>query len=263
MAEILKFYNNKVEIGFDDDKHVFFHLKTREKITSVTEVLKIINKPELEAWKLRTAQNELIDKYRNGYIIDDDCISLAFKKSDSIRKDAAEKGKAIHAWCEEYIKCKIKNEKFKPVMPKDDQIANGVIAFLKWEKEAKINKYVASERKIYSKKYDYSGILDIKAIISKKWLTTLDIKTGNAVYDEVRFQLSAYQQADYEELKQEYSDVRWALRFDKNTAEFEATPLADHKKDFDTFLGALQIVKRKKELSGKTIKIKKAVELPY
>jgi len=261
--EILIFYNGKTKILFDDVKHAFYDQKTGEKIISVTEALKMINKPALIPWAIKMMREKLIGQREAGVYIGIPEIIEAGKIYEGIRKEAADKGKLIHLWIEKYLGYKIKGgHQETPDMPEDEQVANGIMAFLKWEKESGLKKWVASERKIYSRKYNYCGILDAKAIF-KTGLSVVDFKSSNGLYNETRYQIAAYQEADEEELKTQFSDISWALRFDKNTAEFEARPYNDHGKDFEAFLAALTLKKRDNEILGKIKKIKPAVDLPY
>jgi hypothetical protein len=261
--EILPFYNGKIKIIFDDVKHSFHDHKTGEKIISVTEALKMINKPALIPWAIKTMRENLIYQKQSGIHIGISEILEASKIYEHTRKEAADKGKIIHKWIEEYIGYKMNGDRQKtPDIPEDDQVTNGVMAFLKWEKESGLKKWIASERKIYSVKHNYCGILDAKAIF-KTGLSVVDFKSSNGLYNETRYQISAYQEADSEELGSKFSNIRWALRFDKNTAEFEARPYEDHNKDFEAFLSSLSLKKRDNELSGKVEKAKKPVLLPY
>lgn len=259
--EIIEFYGGKVKLEFDDVKHSFHNVKTGEKILSVTAALSMINKPLLLPWAIKTMREFLIERRKLGMSIGIPDILEASKVHDVVKTQAADKGKEVHDWIERYIKFKLGIEKEMPKQPEDEQLYNGVIAFLKWEKETKI-KWVASERKIYSRKHNYAGILDIKGKIGKLHYV-VDIKTGNAIYNEMRYQTSAYQEADAEETGDEYGDVRWIIRLDKNTAEFEAKPMDEHEEDFKSFLSALQLKNRDNKLSGKDKGKKPAVELPY
>jgi len=156
------------------------------------------------------------------------------------KEEAATKGKLVHEWCENYIKG------LNPELPKDEQILNGVTAFLRWLKEYKV-KFIDSERLVYSIKHKFVGIMDLKAKINGK-LACVDFKTSSGVYNEMRYQVAAYMGADSEECECEYQE-RWIIQFDKNTGEFHAYLLDDFKKDYKTFLALLEVKKREKELA--------------
>ncbi len=165
-----------------------------------------------------------------------------------IKKDSAAMiGTEAHDWAQAYFEGK------KPKMPKNENVKNGVLAFLKWIDENKI-KPIKNEFVIYSKKYDFVGRCDAAASVNKI-KCIVDYKTSSGIYNEMRYQTAAYQFADEEESGQHY-DGRWIIRFDKETAQFETLfmPPEEFKKDFNTFLAQLAIRKREAEIKQKLIK---------
>jgi hypothetical protein len=259
---ITEFYGGEVKILFDPKSHAFYNIETGCKLISVTEACDVIDKPALKRWAVNVMRDELIARAKTGRLSIPDILD-ASNTWNVIRRTAADKGKIAHAWFEDYIGEKIKGVKrIIPIMPEDEEVCNGVMAFLKWERENKV-KWVASERKIYSRAHDYVGILDAKAKLRGKYLSLIDFKTGSGIYNEMRYQTAAYQKADQEELGEEYTDERWVLRFDKKTAEFEARAFEEVDDDFGAFLGALAIKKRQYQLEGINDKAKKPVLLKY
>jgi hypothetical protein len=129
-------------------------------------------------------------------------------------------------------------------MPDDPKILNGVNAFLRWKDEHKV-KLLHSEKITYSRKHDYTGIIDIIAEVNGE-RCIVDIKTSNGIYDEMRLQVAAYMWAEMEETSEEYAG-RWIIRLGKEPDEngdpdVEAVYL-DHKRDafkrdFKAFLAA-------------------------
>ncbi len=163
----------------------------------------------------------------------------AYKAHKETKDAAADLGTQIHDLIELFIKGK------KPKIPNDERVKNGFLAFLKWVDENKI-KFLGSESHIYSKKYDYAGILDIEAKINGK-LAIVDIKSSNGIYNEMRYQVSGYRGAKEEMTKKKYEES-WIIQLGKETGEFKAYRLDDHPKDFKAFLGALAIKRREIEL---------------
>jgi len=131
---------------------------------------------------------------------------------------------------------------------------NGVTAFLRWIKEYKV-KFIESERLVYSKKYDYVGLMDLKARINGK-LALVDFKTSKGVYNEYRYQVAAYLYADQEESGDKYEEC-WIIKFDKDDGNFEAHKIEDFEDDYKAFLGALQVKKREKVLYRHFLETKK------
>ncbi len=171
-----------------------------------------------------------------------DELCSAYSAHKRTKDEAGNLGTQIHEWVELYIKGK------NPKIPADDKVKNGVLAFMKWVDENKV-KFIKSEEQIYSKKYDYVGIMDIEAMVNGK-LATVDIKSSNGVYDEMRFQVSGYHGAK-EEMTGKKRDERWILHLGKEDGEFHAYLLDNHKADFEAFLGALTVKRRQLELKGK------------
>lgn len=273
----ISLYNGEVLIKFDPDKHAYYRngeLKKNgdpkmKRITGVTTFCGIINKPFLIPWAI----NITVDFIRNNMealqVTDgNQLLEMARKEADSVRDLAAEIGLTIHKWIEEHIKGNY------PDMPEDPRVIEGVNSFLNWVKSENIE-FIWSEKIVYSKKYDYVGTADIGIVKDgKKYL--LDIKTGNALYDEVRLQTSAYLMAEMEESGVEYAG-RYALRISKETKEeymermnkknerrkipmqippfqiFEAVYLDDDEKslerDFEGFLSCLNLHRWKSEVS--------------
>lgn len=244
----VKRYNDKIIINFDEEKHRFYI--NGESVLGVTTFLSVINKPALIPWAVKTTINyfsDRVDELLAGKIKLDELnaneiLYGAKKAHEDIKDIAAETGKAIHKWVDQFVK------KEKPEMPTDPAILNGVNAFLKWKSENKV-KIFDSEKIIYSKKYHYGGIIDILAEVNGQ-LCVCDIKTSNAIYDEMRLQVAAYMQAEQEESKKKY-DGRWIIRLSKSdTPEFE-THFLDFdkdafKKDFDAFINAVGLYRWQK-----------------
>lgn len=97
---------------------------------------------------------------------------LAKAKYAHIRKrdTSADSGKTAHAWIEAHIKGE------NPPQPDDRDAQKSIKAFLKWEDEHNPT-YLASERVLYSRQYDYCGTNDTLCLIGGK-RTVLDFKTG-------------------------------------------------------------------------------------
>ena len=264
--KILLLYGGEVKIVTREktrlgDTYMQYYHEDGTKIISVTEATGMINKPRLIDWAVKMMREDLIEKRNRGIYISIPEIISSSSQHKLFKQNAANKGKAVHNWCEQYIKYYLKEILDKPPMPQDEQVINSAMAFMKWEKEHKI-KWIAAEKVIYSREHDYAGRMDAKAKIDGK-LCAIDFKTGNHTYNEHRYQVAGYQSADAEESGNKYTGEKWLLRFDKNTAEFEANQYGEHDEDFKSFLAALQLKKRDNQLSGKDDKPKKPIILPY
>ena len=241
-----RLYNNTIKIYFDPDpiRHIFYDAKMRPLI-SVTAATGIVDKSApLMFWAVNLAKHYLINnwdikkKFTEAEKIR--LIEEASKQHRIFKKEAADIGTLIHQWVSEWIKGKNSD------IPNDDKVANGITAFLKFNRDHKV-KWLESERIVYSKKYNYAGILDATGKIGRDLVLT-DFKSSNGIYDEMRFQVAGYQIA-YEEETGKKFDRTMIIRFGKDTGEFEAFELDNQQRDKKAFLACLEIKRRLKELS--------------
>lgn len=241
---VSELYGGQIKVQFNPLKHQY--LVNGQVTISVTSALQMLNKPALVFWSANLMRDYLLDHVRKGMKITESLI-LEGSKQHTIKKEReATSGTLVHQFAEQYIKG------LNPDMPEDDRAAFGATAFLKWVTEHEI-KFLASEKIVYSRQFDYVGIMDCTFTMGSedhKIVHAGDFKTSSGIYNEMRYQVSAYQYADTEESGREYGD-KWIIRFDKNTGEFEAKNFSseDHPKDFVAFLGLLQVKRRERELS--------------
>ncbi len=257
--KISKFYNGEVEIGFWEARHryskIINGMPENEWLTSVTAATGIIDKSRvLIPWAIRLAEEylkgniELLKKSTKDIeilgIIENACV-----QHQKVKEEAADKGSQVHAWAEAYIKAKPAERKALE-LPDDEQVLNGVTAFLKWLKKYKV-KFIESEKLVFSRKFDYVGLMDLKAEVNGK-LAVVDFKTAKGIYNEHLYQTAAYMAADEEESGCKYEE-RWILKFNKDDGDFAAYKLDNFELDFQTFLAALTIKKTEKELSKREL----------
>lgn len=220
------------ELKFDSDKHAYTW--GGKVVPGVTTILKCLDKPALVPWAVKMASDYWLEAVQSGRtdfdVIYKESKNAHYKKTHA----AANIGSNVHDYAECYFK------KLELPELKTDQAKRGVEAFHKWVDAHKIE-IMAVERRIYSKKYHYAGTTDFVAKIDGE-LGIGDYKTSSGIYPEMRFQTAAYQHALQEE-KQMKFDVRWIVRFDKKTGEFEAKPFYDFDLDFSGFKGALGLYK--------------------
>lgn len=241
----IKLYKGKIIIDFWEDKHWYIERSIGKIITSVTGATGVVSNPNiLMAWAVKLAKNHLLEIIERGDMICLEDIFDACKQYRVKRDEAGAIGTAVHNWIELYIKSKlIKGKEID--LPKDEKVMNGVIAFNDWVSQNKV-KFEASEQIIYSKKYDYVGTLDCRAVVNGK-RTLIDFKTGNYLANTVPWQVSAYLEADVEESGRKYED-RMVLHIKKDTGDFKVVnyEMKDHRKDFNAFVGTLTAKNRLK-----------------
>lgn len=245
---ITKLYKETIDLDFNEARHYFS--VNGKPVISVTACTGVIDKSApLIYWATGLSKDFLLSHLKE--LVKDDKGDNIVKLIEEaaiqhrIRKQAAaDAGTEAHKWCELFIKAKTKKD--MPELPKDPKVYNAVTAFLKWVDEYEV-KFVASEKHLYSKKYDYAGIMDAAAVIKRR-TSVVDFKTGKAIYPEMRLQVSAYQAADEEETGKEYSGDKWIVRFGKEDGEFEAKQFDSQAEDFKAFVAAMTLKKRLKEL---------------
>ena len=174
-----------------------------------------------------------------GNKISEELINRAKREYRNISKEAKDRGSAIHDWIHEWIIGK------KPKLPDDEQIVNGITAFLKFQKEHKV-KWLETERVVYSKKYNYGGFLDAIGIMDNQ-LVMPDFKSSNAFYPEMEFQVAGYDIAYTEETKKKIAN-HLIIRFGKDNGEFEIKEINNIDKSREAFLGLIPTVRRLEEL---------------
>lgn len=241
MTEIIttKMYGGEVTVDFYPNSHMYKvtdekYGLVKQRVKGVTTYLGIKDKSApLVSWATETAGLELYDVLSTGNPITMDDVRKAIGKHKEIKDEAATIGKAMHEWCEYFIKHKLKREGFEtpPVLPADPQILLGVNSFLEWYIAHDVQ-FINSERVVYSRKHQYIGTMDFEATVDGK-LTGGDFKSSNGLYNTVLAQISAYQQAAEEEAEYLGKPIKFenrvAVRLSKET-EAEYNKRMERKK---------------------------------
>jgi hypothetical protein len=243
-------YNGEVELLYDDRRHLYLVREGEAlvKVPSVTTVLAatVDKSGPLKYW----AVNETLS-YLRGVLKPDECydsytleaILSEAKKAHNVKKqEAADIGTQAHKALEAYFK---QGQVYELPVERDEQaerVGHCFAAAQLWLGTHNVEK-VAVERKIYSRKYKYSGTLDKLAYVDGI-LCLIDWKSSNDIYPEHKLQTAAYVAA-YEEETGEQVRERWLIKLGKDTGEFEPHRLsrAKQNKDFTAFKHALGLYK--------------------
>lgn len=218
----IELYDGTIKIKFIDygeKKHAYY---VAEKLkgggwspygrgTGVTTYIGIKDKSQpLKFWVARIMHDRAMEILEEGREITREDVKMLRELHLVKLEKASTAGTKIHNWIEAYIKGE------KPPMPQEQNVLNGVNAFLDWMKAMKVEA-LESEVVIYSKKYHYLGKLDLIARIGKKRYL-LDFKTSKGVYNDVMLQTAAYQKA-YEEAGGKPLDGRYEIRLEQRSEE--------------------------------------------
>jgi len=230
-------YKDGTSLFYNPDTHTY--VVNNKVVPSVTGICgNGVPKPELVNWLVYTPLNEfkklIKDRLVNNLSIDDVELAriqkIASSKTNAIKEDAGLIGSTVHELIESFLKGK------PTIKPSDPKVSNCWHLFLNWWNKSKY-KVVDLEKKLYSKKWDYAGTLDLVVKDEKNHLVLIDIKTSKFISFDYALQLNAYKVAYEEETKQK---IRKALivRLPKDASEIEFRNIPLTKDLFKSFVGA-------------------------
>lgn len=246
IMETTKLYNGEIELCFNKEKH--HYTVDGRTIDGVTSILGVINKPALIFWSASKASEfinlnlpvgEVIDEIRKKKLVDG--CKVAHKV---FKTDAADLGSMLHDLLEKHIKGEDYQSPINPILKKSFK------QFLDWAKTNKVQ-FKSSERKVYSKQYDFCGTLDFTAVINGKRVIG-DIKTSSGIWDEYWLQTAAYKQALQEEFPSLPIDHTVIVRCGKD-GSFEVKEMNHFERNIKAFLGALSLYRWQKEMKFQTL----------
>lgn len=243
-------YGGEIEIDFFPNSHQY--KLNGERLDSVTSITGLIDKSRaLMKWAEDLARAYFQTLEANGQDITVDDWEHAITLHRQRRDEAADIGKAVHKWIEEWIALTPAKRK-KVEMPEDESVLNGVIAFLAWVKQNDV-KFVQSERFVYSRKHHYVGTMDNAFMVGKDKTVILgDFKTSNYIGVEAILQLVGYAIAFSEE--EGIEPKKLAIQhFNKKTGEFKVYDYEFTEELRDGFL-ALAKVKQSIKVAEKVIR---------
>ena len=236
MIILNKLYGGEVELRFDSIMHRYS--VDGKKVPGVTSIIgNTIPKPALMFWSANMASDYWKEAITPGATYDEVQLEMIWanaKKAHTQRKeDAGTVGTFTHRWVESYIKGE------KPELPINPQVLGAVQRFMDWVKQHDV-KFLSAEQPVFSKKYNYCGTADFFCFIDGElWLG--DLKTSNAIYDEMKIQTSAYLEARLEEYPTEKYAGCVIVRVGKEEGEFDVCAFRDTKKYSDTFYNCLAL----------------------
>jgi ATP-dependent exoDNAse (exonuclease V) beta subunit len=226
-------YNGTINMKFYPSSHRY--IVNGKRVSGVTSYTGYLAKPALVYWSANLACDYLLDRKQEILATTDemvlrDLIETARKQFDVEKKRSAALGSFTHSYIESYIEASIKHQQF-PALPQNEEIRNSCQAFIDWVGLRKPT-FHATELIVYSKKYNYAGMLDAVAVIDgKRYL--IDFKTSNGLYAEYALQLTAYRMAEEEERGRDEYDGCILLQLPKNGEAAVEKIVSSTKKEYE------------------------------
>ena len=159
-----------------------------KKLTNVTTILGMINKPGINKWALNSALEHMADIVINyihssGELPDREILVAEAKSSPaSTRDQAMRRGTILHEQIEQLLT--------EGSMPDDSAAWPALLNFTDWYQSMQLE-VVAVEQPVFSIEYEYGGTIDSLFQDTRGRYVICDIKSGS-IYPEAGMQLAAY-----------------------------------------------------------------------
>lgn len=151
--------------------HIRYKKKDGTRVPGVTTLTSILNKPALVKW----ANN----------------LGLKGIDSTKYRDDKADIGTLAHSFVTNGLQG-LKTDTDDYTKKQIEQAENAALSYYEWEKGHKVEP-ILIEKPLVSEKYGFGGTADIYAKVDGV-LELVDLKTGKGIFDEMRYQVSAYKE---------------------------------------------------------------------
>lgn len=237
---------------------------------SMSAVEKVMDAPQLNAWKLREALARVRRAFPPGTVMTEELSAMIEKLGteapDKKRDEAADQGLALHdeleQWTQGYLGAlgsfpvtKASVDKLIEKLADALYPQEALSAVLQMGDYLIANKaeILSAEQLIYSKKMKLPGTLDLRLRLNGH-LAIGDYKVRSGVYENTRIQLTLEQAAASEEDGLKYQDRVVFLIQRKNgkfTGTFEPILFDDYRGDLKAATSALKLVRWKKRFEKK------------
>lgn len=162
---------------------------TGDTFPSVTNVLRVIDKPALFNWNIKRTAEYAVRHRDEWAALPANAAAGAIAKAVRDDREAADRGSAVHAAVHEYVTTGALVSEWP------NEIAHYVERFAEFCGDFR-PRFLFAETTCYSATYGYAGTLDLLAELPGLGTFVLDVKTGG-VWPEAALQLCAYRHADY------------------------------------------------------------------
>ena len=212
-----------IDLEYNDEKHTY--MVGDRKVPSVTRVIDAVFPKYLTEWAASCGADYWKENYQKGWDIagdsiqDNDMYNGILNAHKQISKKAQNIGIEVHKWIELFITVKIlSNGKGETIADYTDEVKVPMQNFHKWVESRDIE-WIACEKKVYSRNWEYAGTIDALAKINGK-LCVIDFKTSAKIYKEYYLQVAAYCNA-IGEMMGELPKLGVIVRVDKEEDKFE------------------------------------------
>lgn len=259
-VETFSLYSGEVEISFKKSSHRYkvSDLGSKpEQASSVTTILNCLAKPALIEWACRVCCDYVEENIRaliagNSFSVEALLKVIADARSahTRLKEEAAEIGTSAHDWLRDYWLAFMRDLP-GPALPEAGPIRNCTTAALDWFSQHKVVPLYI-EQPIYSRQHKITGRPDFIGLVDGE-PSVIDYKSTKQIWPECPLQMAPYAKFHNEERPDPPIEVRWALRMDKLTGEFEDRryPPESLPEDFETFMCINTIYSRMKHLRRK------------
>jgi hypothetical protein len=232
---------NGIVLYYDEPTHTY--KVGGKKVPSVTGITsRGLIKDGLTNWKVQfplgQAKREINQMLNDNIQLDRLSLEKIFAEAEGatnkIMKEAGRIGTVVHGLVEDYLKGK------EIPTQNDKRVVNCWNLFLKWWENQEYEP-IEIEKKLYCKKYNYAGTLDLVVKDKEGNLVLIDIKTSNQISFDYYLQLNAYWFAYEEETKQKISKAL-VVRLPKSDKKIDVQEIPLNKKLLNAFIGAKYIM---------------------
>jgi len=193
-----KLYNGQINLQFDPDQHKYYlEGEPVKNMTSITGI--ITNKDAMVGWSAKMCKLKFLEKIlpNSSYSLNElDDIAKEIQQAPRKNKESAgDVGTNVHNYIEDHLQY--------DVVPRIDnrEEAHAFNEYMKWYVDkGKDLKIVSLERKVYSKKYNYTGTTDALFKDNNDNYVMYDWKTSSGIYHGYLLQITGYAMALEEEL---------------------------------------------------------------
>ena len=216
-------HGKDVDLEYNDEKHTY--MVEGKQVPAVTRIVDAVSPKNLTEWAAKAGADWWFNNYTDDVemqAIMYDGIRYAHKE---ISKEAQNIGSDVHKWIELHIRSKMDDGHLFVEYPDDVKVS--MENFHKWLAMADKRgiEWLGSEKKIYSKVWNYAGTIDALAKINGE-LYVIDFKTSAKIYKEYYLQVYGYAQAVHEMINwgddsNKYYPKGMIVRLDKNEDKFQ------------------------------------------